>query len=103
VKKEKVIGTRKKSIAMTSINFIIYCIQLDDKVKESDISEACRTLGKDEKTGKHLVEKDGFGGLVVSMLSSGSRVRGFDPDRSRWIFSDVEKILSTPSFGGEVK
>jgi hypothetical protein len=34
---------------------------------------------------------DGFGGLVVSMLASGSRVRGFDPDRSRWIFSDVKK------------
>jgi hypothetical protein len=46
---------------------------------------------------------DGFGGLVVSMLAAGSRVRGFDPDRSRWIFSDVKKILSMPSFGGEVK
>jgi hypothetical protein len=46
---------------------------------------------------------DGFGGLVVSMLASGSRVRGFEPDRSRWIFSDVKKILSMPSFGGEVK
>jgi hypothetical protein len=34
---------------------------------------------------------DGFGGLVVSMLASGSRVRGFEPDRSRWIFSDVKK------------
>jgi hypothetical protein len=34
---------------------------------------------------------DGFGGLVVTMLASGSRVRGFDPDRSRWIFSDVKK------------
>jgi hypothetical protein len=38
-------------------------------------------------------ESDGFGGLVVSMLASGSRVRGFDPDR----------IVSMPSFGGEVK
>jgi hypothetical protein len=34
---------------------------------------------------------DGFGGLVVSMLASGSRVRGFDPDRSRLIFSYVKK------------
>jgi hypothetical protein len=34
---------------------------------------------------------DGFGGLVVSMLASGSRVRGFDLDQSRWIFSDVKK------------
>jgi hypothetical protein len=32
--------------------------------------------------------EDGFGGLVVSMLASGSRVRGFEPDQSRWIFSD---------------
>jgi hypothetical protein len=46
---------------------------------------------------------DGFGGLVVSMLASGSRVRGFDPDRSCWIFFRCEKILSVPSFGGEVK
>jgi hypothetical protein len=29
---------------------------------------------------------DGFGGLVVSMLASGSRVRGFEPGQSRWIF-----------------
>jgi hypothetical protein len=29
--------------------------------------------------------------VLVSMLASGSRVRGFEPDRSRWIFSDVKK------------
>jgi hypothetical protein len=29
---------------------------------------------------------DGFSGLVISMLASGSRVRGFKPGRSRWIF-----------------
>ena len=29
---------------------------------------------------------DGFGGLVVSMLVSGTQVRGFKPGRSRWIF-----------------
>ena len=28
----------------------------------------------------------GFGGLVASMLASGTRVRGFEPGRSRWIF-----------------
>jgi hypothetical protein len=28
----------------------------------------------------------GFGGLVVSMLASGTRVRGFKPSLSRWIF-----------------
>jgi len=36
------------------------------------------------------------------MLAFGTQVRGFKPDRSRRIFKG-EKILSTPSFGGEVK
>jgi hypothetical protein len=45
---------------------------------------------------------DGFGGLVVRMLVSGSRVRGFKPGRSRWIFLYI-KFLSIPSFGGQVK
>ena len=36
------------------------------------------------------------------MLAFGTQVRGFKPGRSRRIFSG-EKILSTPSFGGEVK
>jgi hypothetical protein len=43
-----------------------------------------------------------FGGLVVSMLASGTEVRGFKPGRSRRIFSG-EKILSMPSFAREVK
>jgi len=42
--------------------------------------------------------QDGFGVLVVSMLASGTRVRGFKPGRSRWIFRASEKF-----FGGEVK
>ena len=36
------------------------------------------------------------------MLAFGTQVRGFKPGRSRRI-SQGEKILSTPSFGGEVK
>jgi hypothetical protein len=44
----------------------------------------------------------GFGGLVVSMLASGTQVRGFAPDRSRRIFP-ARKIHSMLSFGGEVK
>ena len=36
------------------------------------------------------------------MLDFGTQVRGFKPGRSRWIFKG-EKILSTRSFGGEVK
>ena len=37
-----------------------------------------------------------------SVLVFSTQVRGFKPDRSRRIFKG-EKILSTPSFGGEVK
>ena len=37
-----------------------------------------------------------------SVLAFGTQVRGFKPDRSCWIFRG-EKILSTPSFGGELK
>jgi hypothetical protein len=37
-----------------------------------------------------------------SVLASGTQVRGFKPGRSRRIFKG-EKILSTPSFGGDVK
>jgi hypothetical protein len=33
----------------------------------------------------------GIGGLVVNMLASGTRVRGFKPGRSRWIFQASEK------------
>jgi hypothetical protein len=43
-----------------------------------------------------------FGGLVVSMLASGTQVRGLKPGRSRRIFR-AKNILSMPSFGGEVK
>jgi hypothetical protein len=48
------------------------------------------------------IESSGFGGLVVSMLASGTQDRGFAPDRSRRIFP-AGKIHSMPSFGGEVK
>ena len=37
-----------------------------------------------------------------SVLAFGTQDRGFKPGRSRRIFQG-EKILSTPSFGGEVK
>ena len=45
---------------------------------------------------------EGFSGLVVSMLASGTQVCGFKPDRSRRIFTGI-KILSMPSSGEEVK
>jgi hypothetical protein len=42
----------------------------------------------------YSISVSGFGGLVASMLTSGTRVRGF---------FGRKKILSMPSFGGEVK
>jgi hypothetical protein len=42
------------------------------------------------------VASSGFGGLVVSMLASGTQVCGLKPGRS-------EKILSMPFFRREVK
>jgi hypothetical protein len=44
------------------------------------------------------IECSGFGGVVVSMLASGTQDRGFAPDRSRRIFP-AGKIYSRPSFG----
>jgi hypothetical protein len=44
--------------------------------------------------------EDGFGGLVVSILATGTRVRGFKPGRSRWIFRASEKTsVCLPSEG----
>ena len=58
----------------------------DLRLKESDI-DICVTYSS------------GFGGLEVACWPL---VRGFKPGRSRRIFKG-EKILRTPSFGGEVK
>jgi hypothetical protein len=46
----------------------------------------------------HGFDSSGFGGLVVSMLASGTQDRGFATDRSRRIFP-AGKIHSMPSFG----
>jgi hypothetical protein len=48
------------------------------------------------------IQYSGFGGLGVSVLASGTQVRGFKPGRSRRIFKG-RKFFSTPSFGREVK
>jgi hypothetical protein len=39
-----------------------------------------------EELGQYKVDKVALGGLVVSVLATGPKVRGFDPDRGRWIF-----------------
>ena len=44
----------------------------------------------------------GFGGLEIACWPLVPKFLGFKPGRSRRIFQG-EKILSTPSFGGEVK
>ena len=43
---------------------------------------------------------DGFGGLVVSMLASGTQDRGFDPGRSRRIFRAKKSTACLP-WGGK--
>ena len=42
----------------------------------------------------YLRIEDGFGGLVVSMLASGTQVFGFKPGRSRWIFRTYKSSAS---------
>ena len=43
---------------------------------------------------------DGFGGLVVSILATGTQVRGFKPGRSRWIFLvSAKSSVCLPSEG----
>ena len=46
-----------------------------------------------------ILEKDGFGGLVVCMLASGTQDRGFDPGRSRRIFRAKKSTACLP-WGG---
>jgi hypothetical protein len=46
--------------------------------------------------------RSGFSGLGVSVLASGTQVRGFKPGRSRRNYKGG-KILNTPSFGREVE
>jgi hypothetical protein len=50
----------------------------------------------------HLYHKQWHQWSRGSVLAYGTQVHGFKPGRSRRIFKS-EKILSTPSFGGEVK
>jgi len=69
----------------------------------SNIAEGVQNPPQSMRKSSSLCRgEDGFSGLVVSMLASGTQVCGFRPGRSRWIFTGV-KILSIPSSGGEVK
>jgi hypothetical protein len=44
-------------------------------------------------------KESGFGGLAVSMLASGTQVRGFKPGRSRRIFRAKKSSACLPSEG----
>jgi len=41
----------------------------------------------------------GFGGLVVSVLASGTQDCGFKPGQSRWIFLAKKSLARLPSEG----
>jgi hypothetical protein len=64
------------------------------------LPSTCRSIHSTSSERNTLT--GGFGRLAVSMLPSGTRVRRFKTGRSRRIFW-AKKILSMPSFGGEVK
>ena len=51
-----------------------------------NLSETFFILRRIQRGMKPIINLDGFGGLVVSMLASGTQVRGFKPGRSFWIF-----------------
>jgi hypothetical protein len=40
-----------------------------------------------------------LGGLVVSVLATGSKVRGFKPGRGRWILRVIKSVARLPSEG----
>ena len=56
-----------------------------------EVDENCAFLGYYEVSSNNFLPTfSGFGGLVVSMLASGTRVRGLENCRSRWIFQVSE-------------
>jgi hypothetical protein len=40
-----------------------------------------------------------LGGLVVSVLATGPKVRGFKPGRGRWILMVIKSVARLPSEG----
>ena len=95
--------THNRRMQFPRVSIIVYCItkgcSTSTYQNKAQLVATCSTCSG---VTLHLVPQDGFGGLVVSMLASGTQVCGFKPGRSRWIFTGV-KILSMPTSGGEVK
>ena len=56
----------------------------------SEIPSDIPTRNLQNKSKSLPLHQSGFGGLVVNMLTSGTRVRGFEPGRSHWIFQVSE-------------
>ena len=54
-----------------------------DTTEQRKAPHNCSLVQHVPKDSYHM---DGFGGLVVSMLASGTQLCGFKPGRSRWIF-----------------
>jgi hypothetical protein len=84
-----VVITQRGSNALVLLLFLLFCVYWFQPVLHhlgipQDIYRACTS---------------GFGGLVVSMLASGSRVRGFKPGRSRRIFLMEKSSAYLPSEG----
>jgi hypothetical protein len=55
--------------------------------------------GMSYKNYSEQVSISGIGGLVVSMLASGTQYRGFAPGQSRWIFRAKKSSAYFPSEG----
>ena len=66
------------------------------------LTTVCRTFSLRDKVFQQAHHANRLRWSRGSVLAFGTQVRGFKPGRSRRIFTG-EKILSTPSFGGEVK
>jgi hypothetical protein len=66
----KYIRLGKSWSAVTALQFVKWCVNWNDRMY--------LVFG---------VLRSGLSGLVVSMLASSTRVRGFKPDRNRRIFS----------------
>jgi hypothetical protein len=52
--------------------------------------------GKKSETTTQIVA---LGGLVVSVLATGPKVRGFKPGRGRWILRVIKSVARLPSEG----
>jgi hypothetical protein len=47
----------------------------------------------------HYTKLVALGGLVVSVLATGPKVRGFKPGRGRWILRVIKSVSRLPSEG----